>query len=377
MKSSSIAWVMRFMFIAVLAAALGLGFSPGSANAKTKDGKYLIYYSMSYVGNAWQTEAMNTAVAMSKTAPYRDRVELRVQASGANAARQIQQMNAMVQAGADAIFAFPISPTALNGVIRNACGEGVVVAVVNGVTEPCAYIVKIDGVGLGAHRTQWVIDEMGGKGNIVAITGVPGVSYSEDHHKGFVQTVAKYPEVNVLGQLVGSWSHSEARLKMREFLATHGWGEIDGIVAQTGCYTLSQMQVEDGWWPDNPIVPCAGESANGNRLQMLPADSGVEGALGKRGNSIGSGLWTVSYTFKLVVDILDGKEVPNTNLVPWGLEVTHENVKLCETGTATEFAAGCNTISPGVVPDIYAIDFWSPRTSELGFNAALLGEPDY
>ena len=137
------------------------------------------------------------------------------------------------------------------------------------------------------------------------------------------------------------------------------------------------MQVEDGWWPDNPIVPCAGESANGNRLQMLPADSGVEGALGKRGNSIGSGLWTVSYTFKLVVDILDGKEVPNTNLVPWGLEVTHENVKLCETGTATEFAAGCNTISPGVVPDIYAIDFWSPRTSELGFNAALLGEPDY
>ena len=377
MKPSSIAWVMRFMFIAVLAAALGLGFSPGSAVAKTKDGKYLIYYSMSYVGNAWQTEAMNTAVAMSKTAPYRDRVELRVQASGANAARQIQQMNAMVQAGADAIFAFPISPTALNGVIRNACGEGVVVAVVNGVTEPCAYIVKIDGVGLGAHRTQWVIDEMGGKGNIVAITGVPGVSYSENHHRGFVQTVAKYPEVNVLGQLVGSWSHSEARLKMREFLATHGWGEIDGIVAQTGCYTLSQMQVEDGWWPDNPIVPCAGESANGNRLQMLPADSGVEGALGKRGNSIGSGLWTVSYTFKLVVDILDGKEVPNTNLVPWGLEVTHENVKLCETGTATEFAAGCNTISPGVVPDIYAIDFWSPRTSELGFNAALLGEPDY
>ena len=130
MKSSSLAWVIRFLFIAVLAAALGLGFSPESADAETKDGKYLIYYSMSYVGNAWQTEAKNTAVAMSKTAPYRDRVELRIQASGANAARQLQQMNAMVQAGADANFAFPISPTALIGVIRNACDEGVVVAVV-------------------------------------------------------------------------------------------------------------------------------------------------------------------------------------------------------------------------------------------------------
>jgi ribose transport system substrate-binding protein len=363
---------MRFMFIAVLAAALGLGFSPGSADAKTKDGKYLIYYSMSYVGNAWQTEAKNTAVAMSKTPAYRDRVELRVQASGANAARQIQQMNAMVQAGADAIFAFPISPTALNGVIRNACDKGVVVAVVNGVTEPCAYIVKIDGVGLGAHRTQWVIDEMGGKGNIVAITGVPGVSYGEDHHKGVKQAVARHPEVNVQAELVGMWSHSEARLKMRELLATRSWADIDGIVAQTGCYTVSQMQVEDGWWPDNPIIPCAGESANGNRLQMLPVDSGIEGALGKKGQSIGSGLWAVSYTFKTAMEVLDGNEVPHLRWYT-GVEVTQDNVKLCENGTADEFAAGCNTIKPGIVPPDYAIDFWSPQVPELGFRAATEG----
>ena len=124
--------------IALMGIAVSIGFATGSADAKTKDGKYLIYYSMSYVGNAWQTEAKNSLVAMSKTAAYRDRVEVRVQASGANAQRQIQQMNAMIQAGADAILAFPISPTALNGVIRNACKKGVVVVVINGVSEPCA-----------------------------------------------------------------------------------------------------------------------------------------------------------------------------------------------------------------------------------------------
>ena len=355
--------------------ALGVGALAGTAEARTEDGKFLVYYSMSYVGNAWQTEAKNTVIAMAKAPQYRDRVELRVQASGADAQKQIQQMNAMIAAGADAIVAFPISPTALNKVIRNACDKGVVVAVINGVTEPCAYVVKIDGVKLGDHRTHWVIDRMGGKGNIVAITGVPGVSYGEDHHKGFKQAVARSPDVNVLAELVGMWSHSEARLKMRELLATRSWSDIDGIVAQTGCYTVSQMQVEDGWWPDNPIIPCAGESANGNRLQMLPVDSGIEGALGKAGQSIGSGLWAVSYTFKVAMDVLDGKEMPH---LTWytGVEVTQDNVKLCETGAAAEFAAGCNTIRPGIVPPDYAIDFWSPQVPELGFRAATEGKLD-
>ena len=81
--------------------------------------------------------------------------------------------------------------------------------------------------------------------------------------------------------------HGEQRLTLHNPMPAEGVAvgrtRIDGIVVQTGCYTVSQMQVEDGWWPDNPIIPCAGESANGNRLQMLPVSSGIEGALGDPG----------------------------------------------------------------------------------------------
>src|SRR5690606_40296506 len=58
---------------------------------------------------------------------------------------QIQQINAMVQAGAEAIVVFPISPTALNRVIKNACDKGVKIFAYDGeVTEPCAHNVAID-----------------------------------------------------------------------------------------------------------------------------------------------------------------------------------------------------------------------------------------
>jgi ribose transport system substrate-binding protein len=141
---------------------------------------------------------------------------------------------------------------------------------------------------------------------------------------------------------------------------------------------MADMQVEDGYHPANPIIPCSGESENGHRLQMLPVDSGIEGALGANGQSSGSGLWGVPYLLKVAVDVLDGKErehlIYYNDAIVW---VTPENVKICETGTAEEFAAGCNTIAPGIVPPEYQVDFWSPYTPELGFNAALLGEPDY
>jgi ribose transport system substrate-binding protein len=46
--------------------------------------------------------------AMAKTKTYRDKVDLQVQVAGANAQVQSQQINSMVQAGANAIVVFPI-----------------------------------------------------------------------------------------------------------------------------------------------------------------------------------------------------------------------------------------------------------------------------
>ena len=56
--------------------------------------------------------------AMAASSTYKDKVDLQVQISGADVQKQIQQLNAMIQAGADAIVLYPVSETALNQVIR-------------------------------------------------------------------------------------------------------------------------------------------------------------------------------------------------------------------------------------------------------------------
>src|SRR3982751_5872634 len=88
----------------------GIAGSPGHAEAA---GKHKVFLSMSYIGNDWQAEAANMVKAMAASKDMADKGDLQIQVSGPNAQRQIQQINSMVQAGAEAIIVYPISPTAL------------------------------------------------------------------------------------------------------------------------------------------------------------------------------------------------------------------------------------------------------------------------
>src|ERR1044072_8777459 len=148
-----------------VAGAMGLAAWTGAAQAQEK---FKIFLSMSYIGNDWQAEAANMIKAMAASATYRDKVDLQVQVAGPNAQRQIQQINAMVQAGAKAIIVYPISPTALNQVVKNACAKGVVVVAYDSIIEePCAFNVHIDQKAWGQQSAEWLGAKLGGHGNVV------------------------------------------------------------------------------------------------------------------------------------------------------------------------------------------------------------------
>jgi ribose transport system substrate-binding protein len=135
------------------------------------------------------------------------------------------------------------------------------------------------------------------------------------------------------------------------------------------------MQAEDGWVPAHPVIPCSGEAENGSRVRMLPVDSGVKGAMGAPGLSLGSGLFVVPYALKVAMNVIEKKDVPHLiNYAP--VVVSSKNIKLCTTASAEDFANGCNTLNPSVVPDDYFTDFWSPLTPEIGIKAVQTGTPD-
>ena len=98
---------------------------------------------------------------------------------------------------------YPISPTALNQAVRNACSKGVtVVAYDAGITEPCAYNVTIDQEEAGHVTPEWLAEKLDGKGNIVAITGVPGTSVDLLRTKAAKEVFAENPGTRIIFGLV-------------------------------------------------------------------------------------------------------------------------------------------------------------------------------
>jgi len=360
--------------------ALSMACALGTAAAAAE--KQQVYLSMSYIGNDWQAEAANMVKALAASKAYADKIDLKVQVAGPNAQRQIQQINAMVQAGAKAIVVYPISPTALNQVVKAACAKGVkIIAYDAEITEPCAYNVTIDQTETGRVTAQWLVDKLGGKGNIVLVTGVPGTSVDTARTAAAKKVFAEHPDIKIVGEAVGMWSQAVARTELSKLLSTRKWDDINGRWMQVGCFTANSMQLEAGKTPEQ-LLACAGEGSNGGRIQMLPKDTKIDGAtspyapLGAPRISYASPPYSGALALKLAVDLIEGKEVPHLTTLPLPL-VTNDTVKLCETGDWEELKNGCNVFQPSLVsnPGWFA-SIYSPELPGLGFQAALVGQPD-
>jgi len=363
------AWMAATFGLIVLMTAL-----PAAAKS---NGKYTVYLSMSYVGNGWQSEATNMIKAMA--AYYGDKVDLRVQVAGPVAQRQIQQINSMAQAGADAIIVYPISPTALNTAIRDACKRGIAVFAYDSfVTEPCAYNVHPDQYELAATAAEWVVKQMDRKGNLLFVTGVPGTTVDTERTRGYRDVVKKYPDVKIVGEVNGMWSLAITEKVITEFMATHKWDDIGGVIGSGGGWTAWQAQKAAG---APKLTPYGTDGANATRVAMLPQGSIPSATypyapMGAPAISLESTPMSGALALKLAVKLLDGdKSVPKETVIPLQI-VTTDNIKLCKTGSWTEMRDGCNVFGPKMINSDYVDNIYSPLTPEVGLAAAMTGTPE-
>ncbi|MGC1356384.1 MAG: substrate-binding domain-containing protein [Xanthobacteraceae bacterium] len=365
----------------VCAAAAGLvaatTFAPSTA-AEKKPLK--IYVSTGFEGNTWMDASTNLLRAIAKTKAYKDRVTLEIQSARGDAQTQQQQINAMTQAGADIILAWPISPTALNRAVRAACQKGVTFFTWDAeVTEPCAHYVGIDQEWAGAGPAEWLAQKLNGKGNIIFMGGIPGTMVDTRRNAAAKGVFAEYKDIKIIADTPSMWNSATARQKMAEIIAAQGWDRIDGVWTQTGCGEFVKLEVEAG---RKDFKPCAGNGTNGFRNSMLKSGAG-DGATGGPGVSMGSPPWAAPYAFKLAVDARDGQDVPRINQVPMPL-VTNETVGnvdtqpnvFCQKADRAELIKtnyACTAVPLSVAASNFYIDVWSPKVPELDLYSALNG----
>jgi ribose transport system substrate-binding protein len=177
--------------LTVLSVAAMVATAPVHAEiAKGDTSSKKIALSNAYAGNAWR-QSMLKSWEITANEAVKNKIVSAAPAfttSEVQATEQAQQIQNLILQGYNAIVVNAASPTALNGTIKRACAAGIVVVSFDGiVTEPCAYRVNFDFRQMGENQIHYVAKQLNGKGNILAIRGMAGVSVDEAIHKGILE----------------------------------------------------------------------------------------------------------------------------------------------------------------------------------------------
>ncbi|MEJ8569900.1 ABC transporter substrate-binding protein [Microbaculum marinum] len=194
-----------------------------------------IGYASSYAGNTWRAAVMNRLQneIIPKWTDLGLLSEVVITQSNLNDSTQIQQMRQLVDQGVDAIIVCCSNPTALNQTVEYAHSKGVPVFSATGyLTSPYSVNSSANFVVGGNMMGEWMANELGGKGNVLIVEGIPGTSASDSQNTGIEAALANHPDIKVAGQIAGMWTDQVAQAEIQKWLATNP-GKLDGIIIQS------------------------------------------------------------------------------------------------------------------------------------------------
>lgn len=196
---------------------------------------WVIGYASSYAGNTWRAAVMDRLAKdilpkWQKLGLVKDVI---VTQSNLNDSVQIQQMRQLVDQGVDAIIVCCSNPTALNQTVKYAYERGVPVFSLTGyLTSPYSINSSVNYQLAGYEIGKWMAEEIGKKGNVLVVEGIPGTSGSDSQNRGVLAGLAAYPDVKVVGSIAGMWTDQVAQGEVQKWLATNP-GQLDGIAVQS------------------------------------------------------------------------------------------------------------------------------------------------
>jgi ribose transport system substrate-binding protein len=239
-KTIDLRWLKRVGAVALAAGALaavgaGCGSSDDSAAAgASKDGGKQISVALSnyFTGNNWRKQMVASFIAQAKQGKAEGKIsKYTVADSNGSVPQQISQIQSMILQGYDAIVINASSPTGLNGVIAKACSAGIIVVVFDSLaTAPCAKKVATNYVKYGEIETEFMADQLGGKGNLLVVRGIAGVTVDTDIYKGMKNVMARYPGLKEVGHVFGEWTETVAQQAVQRTLPS--LPKLDGVLTE-------------------------------------------------------------------------------------------------------------------------------------------------
>ena len=196
--------------------------------------KFTVGYSNGLITHSWRTQM--TADVVQEFGYYKGLGwvdELLFQHSGFDVDLQNQQIRNLINAGVDLLIINPNSASAHDPIIEEAIDAGILVMIADQlVTSELAYQIIPDQHVWMSVLAEYVLERIDYEGDIVYMSGYDGSPANTARDIGLMDTIAQYPDINLLAKVNGNWDPSTAQQVMADTLAA--FPKIDAVITQDG-----------------------------------------------------------------------------------------------------------------------------------------------
>lgn len=238
-----------------------------------------------------------------------------------NGQRQARQIDSLVKTKVDLLVVAPSDVKTVAPAIERAYRAGIPVILYDRMIESTHYTAYIgtDNVAIGKEVADYLAHQLQGRGTVVEITGERGSTPVADRHRGFMQGMKAFPQIQVV-TLEGDWNLAGAKKLMRQYM--DAGKPVDAVFGHNDAEAWGAQQ--------------AAKEKNREK-QMLFV--GIDGQPGENQgvDLVDKGVMTASYIYPtkgetivpLAMNILQGKPYKRMNYFQSAL-VTAENAKLID-----------------------------------------------
>lgn len=238
-----------------------------------------------------------------------------------NGQRQARQIDSLVKTKVDLLVVAPSDVKTVAPAIERAYRAGIPVILYDRMIESTHYTAYIgtDNVAIGKEVADYLAHQLQGRGTVVELTGERGSTPVADRHRGFMQGMKAFPQIQVV-TLEGDWNLAGAKKLMRQYM--DAGKPVDAVFGHNDAEAWGAQQ--------------AAKDKNREKQMLFVGIDGLPGE-NQGVDLVDKGVMTASYIYPtkgeaivpLAMNILQGKPYKRMNYFQSAL-VTAENAKLID-----------------------------------------------
>lgn len=235
---------LRTKGAALLSAAVAAGALTG-ATAQAQDKDFTIAVSIPAATHGWTGGVVYHAQEAEKQIEAAHPNIDVIVSTASSATAQVSSLEDLSATNKlDALVILPFTSEELTGPVEQVASNGTFITVVDrGLSDPSIQDLYVagDNIAVGANTADWLVDKLGGEGEIVVLRGIPTV-IDDERIQGFTEVIEQ-SNIEILDIQYANWNQDEAFTLMQDYLGKYP--NIDAVWANDDDMLLGVIEAVD------------------------------------------------------------------------------------------------------------------------------------